>query len=380
MKIIIAPDSFKGSLTAREAASIMERGVRSAIPDAEIDIIPMADGGEGTLEALVSSTNGEYGAAEAVDPLGRPMSGKYGILGDGRTVIIEMASVSGLLLLKKEERNPFFTTTYGTGQIIRHVLESGYRECIIGIGGSSTNDCGTGMAQALGVRFLKKERTEIVDKMCGGLLGDIASIDTNGLHPAIQLSHIVVACDVRNPLLGEKGCSLMYSPQKGATPEIVNQLEKNMKSFIDIAERTIGRQVRDVPGAGAAGGLGAGLMMFLEAELRQGINIVMDACLFSERIKGADLILTGEGKIDSQTVFGKTIAGIALQAKSAKIPVIAFSGIVEKADKLYELGITNIYPIRDESVSIEESIAQASALLQKAVEKVMQVYKKSFEF
>lgn len=377
MKIIIAPDSFKGSLTAREAASIMERGVRAAMPDAEIDIIPMADGGEGTLEALVSSTNGEYKEAEAVDPLGRPMSGKYGILVDGKTAIIEMASVSGLLLLKKEERNPLFTTTYGTGQIIRHALESGYREFIIGIGGSSTNDCGTGMAQALGVRFFKKEKAEVIDKMCGGLLGDIASIDTSGLYPAIQRSHIVVACDVRNPLLGEKGCSLMYSPQKGATPEIADQLEKNMRSFIDIAEKTIGRRVRDVPGAGAAGGLGAGLMMFLGAELQSGITIVMDVSNFSERIRNADLILTGEGKIDSQTAFGKTIAGIVVKAKSVKIPVIAFGGIVKEAERLYELGVTKIYSIRDGTISIEQSMSRASILLQNLVTNAMQAYKNS---
>jgi glycerate kinase len=377
MKIVIAPGSFKGSLTAQEAASAIELGVRAAIPDAEIDIIPMADGGEGTLEALVSSTKGVYKEAQAVDPLGRTIKGNYGILGNGKTAVIEMAAVSGLLLLKREERNPLHTTTYGTGELIRHALESGCNELIIGIGGSSTNDCGAGMAQALGVRFFMKDKTEITDKMCGGLLGDVAFIDTSGLHPTIQQSRITVACDVNNPLLGERGCTLIYSKQKGATPEIADQLENKMKSFIEVAEKSTGRQVRDFPGAGAAGGLGAGLMLFLGAELQPGISIVMNACNFSERMKDADLILTGEGKIDNQTAFGKAIAGIALCAKSVKIPVIAFGGVVENADNLYEIGVTEIFPISQSPISIDQAMAEAPMLLQNTVEQVMQKYKKS---
>jgi glycerate kinase len=376
MKIIIAPDSFKGSLTAQAAASAIERGVRIAIPDAIIDIIPMADGGEGTLDALISSTNGEFKEIEASDPLSRPIKGKYGVLGDGKTAVIEMAAVSGILLLKKEERNPLHTTTYGTGQLIQHALESGCNELIIGIGGSSTNDCGTGMAQALGVRFFRKDKTEITDKMCGGLLGEVAIIDTIGLHPAIQKSHLTAACDVKNPLLGKHGCTLMFSKQKGATPEIADQLEVKMKSFIDIAEKSIGKSVRNFPGAGAAGGLGAGLMLFLGAELEPGIGIVMNACNFSDRINNADLILTGEGKIDNQTTFGKTIAGIALCAKSAKIPVIAFGGVVENADNLYELGVTEIFPICPDTISLEQAMVEAPMLLQNTVERVMQKYRK----
>jgi glycerate kinase len=374
MKIIIAPDSFKGSLTAQEAASAMERGIRAVIPNAEIDKIPMADGGEGTLEALVASTKGQFKEVEAVDPLGRPMNGQYGILGDGRTAIIEMSAVSGLLLLKKEERNPLNTTTYGTGQLIQNALESGCRELIIGIGGSSTNDCGTGMAQALGVRFFRNDKTEILDKMCGRFLGDVTAIDVSGLHPAIQSSHITVACDVKNPLLGENGCARVYSRQKGATPEVVKQLEKNMTLFIDVAEKTTDRSVRNVPGSGAAGGLGAGLMLFLGAELLPGINLIMDACGFSERIRDADLILTGEGKIDNQTVFGKTIAGIALRAKARNIPVIAFAGAVENADNLYEFGVISFFSICPGPMSIEQTEADAMMLLQNTVERVMRVY------
>ena len=380
MKIIIAPDSFKGSLTAREAASAIELGVHAAIPDAKIDTIPLSDGGEGTLEALVSSTKGKFRKAQAVDPLGRSITGMYGILGDGKTAVIEMATVSGMLLLKQEERNPLYTTTYGTGQLILHAVESGFSNLIIGIGGSSTNDCGTGMAQALGVRFFKKDKTEILDIMCGGLLGDVASIDLSRLHQATKHSRITAACDVKNPLLGEHGCTLMYSRQKGATQEIEDHLEKNMRSFIDVAEQSIGKYVRDFPGAGAAGGLGAGLMLFLEADLQPGIGIVMDACNFSERMKDADLILTGEGKIDNQTAFGKTIAGIALSAASAKIPVLAFGGSVENADTLYNFGVTKIFPICQEPMSLEQAMAHASTLLQNTVERVLRTYMKSVDF
>jgi glycerate kinase len=375
MKIIIASDSFKGSLTAQEAAVAMEQGVRSVWSDAEIDSIPMADGGEGTLEALVASTKGRFIETEAVNPLGRSMNGRYGILGDEQTAVIEMSAVSGLLLLDEKERNPLHTTTYGTGQLIRHALESGYRKYIVGIGGSATNDCGTGMAQALGVRFLDQNKTEIFDKMCGNLLGEVNVINMSSLHPMIQKSRITVACDVKNPLLGKNGSAHVYSKQKGATSEIVQQLEKNMTSFIDIAERTIQKSVRDVPGTGAAGGLGAGLMLFLKAELHPGVDLVMDACHFSERIQGADLILTGEGKIDEQTKFGKTIAGIGKRAKAKNIPVMAFAGIVENAENFHELGITKVISIRPESMLIDRAMGNAKKLLQKAVKKVMREWK-----
>jgi glycerate kinase len=373
MKFIIAPDSFKGSLTAQQAAAAMEQGVRAVFPDAEIDSIPMADGGEGTLDALVAATKGKFVQVGCVDPLGRPITGHYGVLGDGKTAVIEMAIASGLLLLKNNERNPLLTTTYGTGQLIRHTLESGYRTLIIAIGGSATNDCGTGTAQALGARFFNHDKTEIQEKMCGGLLEKVAAIDTNGLHSGIEGSRITVACDVKNSLLGENGCARVYSMQKGATPEIVNNLEKNMKSFIDVAERTLGRAVRDIPGAGAAGGLGAGLVLFLKAHLRPGIDLVMDACNFSGRIQHADLILTGEGKIDAQTAFGKTVAGIASRAKAQNIPVIAFAGIVESGFDCTKFGNTMVFPICPQPMPVEQTMRDAKQLLQQAVQKVMTI-------
>jgi glycerate kinase len=374
MKIVIAPDSFKGSLTALDAAEAMERGVRAACPDAETDILPMADGGEGTMDALVASTRGTFVDAETVDPLGRPLRGRYGVLGDGATAVIETANASGLLLLKERERNPLHTTTYGTGRLIRHALESGFRKMIVGIGGSATNDCGTGAVQALGVRFMKRGNKEISDPMCGRLLNEVESIDLSGLHPEIRDSRITVASDVKNPLLGENGCARVYSPQKGADAGMVELLEKNMASFIGVAEKTFRRSVRQVPGAGAAGGLGAGLMLFCDAKLRPGADLVMDACGFSKRIRGADLILTGEGKIDSQTAFGKTVSGIASRARKTGVPVVAFAGQIENADGLYRSGISSLFSICSKSMSLDQAMADAEILLWKTVESAMRTY------
>jgi glycerate kinase len=334
----------------------------------------MADGGEGTLQALVASTHGQFIKTGAIDPIGRAITGQYGVLGDGKTIIIEMAEVSGLLLLKKAERNPLNTTTYGTGLLIRHALDLGYRNFIIGVGGSATNDGGAGMAQALGVKFFRKDKTEISEKLCGKLLGDVAAIDVSELHAVIGQSQIVVACDVRNPLLGEHGCAKMYSPQKGAIPAMVKQLEKNMTMFMNVAEKSTGLSVQDIPGAGAAGGLAAGLKLFLGAEFQSGVDIVLNACGFSEKIKNADMILTGEGKIDSQTAFGKTIAGIALRAKPLNIPVIAFAGILENAGDLADIGVTRCYSIQTEHIAVEQSMKNAAVLLHHKVEHVIRNY------
>ncbi|HDQ45373.1 MAG TPA: glycerate kinase [bacterium] len=373
MKIIIAPDAFKESLTAREAAEAMERGVRAVFPNAVIESIPMADGGEGTLETLLACSGGRAVPVKSVDPLGRPLTGRYGVLGDGGTAVVEMADVSGLLRLAEPERNPLNTTTYGTGLLIGHALDAGYRSLIVCIGGSATNDGGAGMAQALGVRFFDRDGNLIQDRMCGRLLGDVGAVDLRGLHPAVSESRIRVACDVRNPLLGDEGCARVYSAQKGATPEITERLEAYMASFIEVAEKTEGRSVRHVPGAGAAGGLGAGLLLFLSAEMRPGADLVMEACGFSERIPAADLILTGEGKIDGQTPFGKTIAGIAARARALKIPVLAFAGAVEHTGSLPDSGITACFSICDKPMTLARAMRDAKPLLEDAVERVMRV-------
>ncbi|MBN1398432.1 MAG: glycerate kinase [Bacteroidetes bacterium] len=362
-------------MTSIEAADAIRCGVRSVFPHAEVDIIPAADGGEGTIDTLLYSMEGYIEEIETIDPLGRIIKGRYAVIEESKTAVVETAAASGILLLKPEERNPLVTTTFGTGQIIFKALESGYRKFIIGVGGTSTNDCGTGIAQALGVRFYREDKSEIKEKMCGGLLKEISSMDISGIHPAVQESQITVACDVKNILLGEEGCSLMFSPQKGATSEMACQLEENMKSFIGIAEKLVNRKVRDIPGAGAAGGSGAGLALFLNAELKSGIDIIMDACNFSKRIKNADLILTGEGKIDNQTAYGKVIAGIARRAKSEGIPVIAFAGILENADNLKELGIADYYQINSSPAPDKKFMMRASEFLQETVKIAMQKYK-----
>ncbi|MEE9572624.1 MAG: glycerate kinase, partial [Candidatus Neomarinimicrobiota bacterium] len=362
------------SLTAREATKAIAKGVISVLPNVIIEEIPVADGGEGTMDSLVFSTKGQFKDVPAIDPIDREIIAQYGILGDKKIAVIEMASASGLILLKKNELNPLLTTTYGTGQLIQQALDEGFRNLIICIGGSATNDCGAGMAQALGVLFQEKYGNEIQEKMCGDLIGNVTNIDLSNLHPAIQECKIIIACDVSNPLLGEEGCAMVYSPQKGATPEIVEKLEVNMTSFINVAENTTNISVREIPGAGAAGGLGAGLMLFLGGKLQSGIDIVLKTCDFQKRIKNADLIITGEGKIDDQTIHGKTISGIARHAKLQKIPVIAFAGVVENVDNLKNLGISNLYSISSNKILIEKSIANASTLLQNKVESVIRKY------
>lgn len=371
MKIVIAPDSFKGSMTAWEATKAIAKGVLSVLPNAQIEEIPVADGGEGTMDSLVFSTQGQFFETSALDPLGREIRTKYGILGDGNTAIIEMSAVSGLTLLKKNELNPLLTTTYGTGQLIKHALDDGYRRFIICIGGSATNDGGSGMAQALGVRFYDKNGIEIQEIICGDIIGDVASIDFSNLHSGVKSSQIIVASDVTNPLLGNEGCARVFSPQKGATPGIVEKLENNMKSFINIAENIYDISVRDIPGAGAAGGLGAGLMLFINAQLESGVEIVLDTCDFQNRIKNANLIITGEGKIDEQTMHGKTISGVARYANKQKIPIIAFAGVIENIDKLKRLGISDFYSISSNDMLIDQSMATASTLLQNKVEDVI---------
>ena len=374
MKIVVAPDSFKGSMTAADASDAIEKGIRTVLPESIIEKIPMADGGEGTVDALVASTNGTLVETSAADPLGNPVKGRYGILGDGVTAVIEMASVSGLPLVPDGLRDPRNTTTYGTGELIKEALDAGCREFIIGIGGSATNDCGTGMAQALGIAFYDKDGKEIKGYMRGGLLNAVTKIDASGLHPAVAGSRFTVACDVDNPLLGPNGCAHIYAPQKGATPDIVEYLEEAMSQFIEVAESATGRRVKNVPGAGAAGGLGAGLMAFLGAELKPGVDIVLDASRFAERIKGAELIITGEGKLDRQTAFGKTIAGVTSEAKKQNIPVLAFAGKVEDDNALYEMGLKSFFTICDGPMPLDEAMDQGKELLRRAVIRAIRLY------
>jgi glycerate kinase len=368
MEVIIAPDSFKGSLTALQAAEAIEIGLRRVFPDAQIDIVPMADGGEGTVQSLVDATGGKLLTAAVLDPLGNAINAHYGVLGDGVTAVIEMAATSGLTLVPSNKRNPLVTTTCGVGQLIKAALDHGCRKLIIGVGGSATNDGGAGMAQALGAKLLNADGVQI--GWGGGALKNLASIDASELDSRIAETETVVACDVNNPLTGARGASRVYGPQKGATPEMVEVLDANLRRLGEAIERDLGKSVGDIPGAGAAGGLGAGLMAFLNASLKSGIEIVIEATRLAERIKGADLVITGEGQINFQTAFGKTPVGVAKAAKAHGIPVIAIAGGVgEGADDVYGAGIDAIIDIVPEPMSLGAAIENASALLVAAAER-----------
>jgi len=374
LKIVLAPDSFKGSLSASGVCDAMEAGIRRVCPDAEIVKIPMADGGEGTVEALVSSTGGRIEKVTVAGPLGDPVEAFYGILGNSMTAVIEMAAASGLPLVPPEKRNPLKTTTYGTGQLMLAALEKGCRRLIIGIGGSATTDCGTGMAQALGVRFFRRDGEEISGYMNGERMVDVERIDLAHRHPLVSEAEITAACDVDNPLLGPCGSVYTYSRQKGATDEQLAILEANMESIIGVVETATSKTVRDTPGAGAAGGLGAGLMAFAGADLRPGIRLVLDACGFREKISGASLIFTGEGKVDWQTAFGKTISGVAGEAKQQSIPVIVIAGAVgDDTDELYDIGVTSLFSICSMPMNLDEAMKHADVLIRRSVERVMRL-------
>ena len=372
MKIVIAPDSFKGSLTALEAADAIKEGVERVIPGAEIDEVPMADGGEGTVQALVDATGGQIITEEVCDPLVNQIEANFGILGDGVTAVIEMAAASGLPLVPEDKRNPMLTTTYGTGELIRAALDRKCKKLIVGIGGSATVDGGAGMAQALGARLLDKNGNEV--PRGGGGLEYLDRIDISQLDPRIAEAVTVVACDVDNPLVGPRGGPEVYGPQKGATPEMVKKLDKYLDRYADIIRRDLGVDVKEMPGAGAAGGLGAGLMAFLNAELKSGIDIVIEASGLEKHLKDADLVITGEGKIDSQTIYGKTPIGVAKTAKKFDLPVIGIGGgISDDASVVYENGIDALMSIVSYPMPLEMAVKNAYELLADASERAIRL-------
>jgi glycerate kinase len=344
MKIVIAPDSYKESLTAMEVAQSIETGFKQIFTEAEFIKLPMADGGEGTVQSLVDATDGSIVSCSVTGPLGQQVDGFYGLMGDESTAIIEMAAASGLHLVAPEQRDPMVTTTFGTGELVKAALDRGVKHIIVGIGGSATNDGGIGMAQALGASFLDAQGNEL--GFGGGELSKLASIDLSRLDPRLQAIKLEVACDVDNPLCGAKGASHVFGPQKGATPEMVVTLDKNLAHYADVIKATNGRDVIDISGAGAAGGLGAALLGLFDASLRPGIDIVMDAARLSDVIKDADLVITGEGRIDSQTIHGKTPIGVARTAKRYDIPVIAIAGSTAKDCAIvHKHGIDAVYSV-----------------------------------
>jgi glycerate kinase len=370
MHIVIAPNSFKESLTAPRAADAIARGLKRVFPRANYRKVPLADGGEGTVDAMVAATNGRKHAREVTGPLGRPVRAHYGVLGDGITAVVEMAAASGLPLVPPAERNPMRTTSFGTGELIRAAVERGVRRLIVGIGGSATNDGGAGLAQALGVRFLDARGREITAPLSGGELGRITRIDFGGaLFNNVEVE-VLVACDVTNPLLGPRGASSVYGPQKGASAADVQRLEANLGHFGALLERSCGRRFIGRPGAGAAGGMGAGLMAFCNGRLQRGVDIVIAATALDRTIRTADLVVTGEGRVDAQTMMGKTPAGVARLARRWGVPVVVVAGSLgPNARRGFRHGLAAMEAAVSEPLALEEALSRAPALVADAAER-----------
>lgn len=361
MKIVIAPDSFKESLSAVEAAEAMETGFREIFPEADYLRLPLADGGEGTVRTMVAATQGRIVEVTVTGPLGAPVTACYGLCGDGRTAVVEMAAASGLMLISSQWRRPMAATSRGTGELLRAALDAGVERIILGIGGSATIDGGAGMLQALGMRLHDGEGQEIGDG--GGELARLAGIDARGLDPRLQEVDIEVACDVSNPLLGAEGAAVVYGPQKGASPGMVVQLEKNLTHYAELLRRDLGADVAALSGAGAAGGMGAALLA-IGGRLRSGIEIVIEAVGLEEALRDADLVLTGEGRLDGQTLHGKVPMGVARLAERCGRPVIAICGSLwEDGEKILDHGIAAFFSSTPRPCSLEEALAQGAANL-----------------
>jgi glycerate kinase len=370
MRVVIAPDKFKGSLTALQAAQAMARGVAAARPEAVVDQVPMADGGEGTVAALVAATGGTLELATVTGPLGEPVAAQFGLLGGGTTAVIEMSAASGLVLVPSERRNPLGATTLGTGELLLAAIGRGVRRLIVGIGGSATNDGGAGLAQALGFRLLDDEGRELSPG--GGSLDRLVQIDQSGKKLDLRSVQIDVACDVANPLCGPFGASAVYGPQKGATPDMVVTLDANLAYFATIIERDLGIAIRDLPGSGAAGGLGGGLVAFAGGRLKQGVDLIIEAVKLRDRLDGADLCLTGEGALDAQSAFGKTAVGVGKLARSLGCPTLALVGSIGPgAEAVLEHGIDAYFSICSRPITLGQAIAEAADLLEKATEQVV---------
>ncbi|MEB2356897.1 glycerate kinase [Bacillus pumilus] len=372
MKIVIAPDSFKESLSAYETACAIERGFHAILPDAEYIKLPMADGGEGTVQSLVDATGGYIINHVVTGPLGDPVDAFFGMLGDGETAVIEMAAASGLHLVPQEKRNPLLTTSRGTGELMLAALDQGAKHVIIGLGGSATNDGGVGMMQGLGAAFFDQAGQELSPG--GGALHQLASIDLTGLDPRLQSVRLEAACDVDNPLTGERGASAVFGPQKGADEEMVQVLDKNLAHFAQIAEKQFNVSFEDAEGAGAAGGLGASLLGFLHADLQRGIDIVLKAVQFNDVIKEADLVVTGEGRIDQQTIYGKTPIGVAKAAKQYHLPVIGIAGSLSKDSAVvHEHGIDALFSIVPGVTSLSEAMRDGAIHVERTARNIAAV-------
>lgn len=373
MKIIISPDSFKGSCSAIDVANYIKEAICEVDSSIEFVTMPVADGGEGTIEAITSCVDANIHEVEVSNPLGKPITAQYAILKENDTAIIEMAQASGLPLLKAEERNPLFTTTYGTGQLMKDALDRGCKKMIIGIGGSATNDGGAGALMALGASFKNAQGEEIA--LGGAALAELDSIDLEHFDKRLFDVDITVACDVTNPLTGPTGASAVYGPQKGATPEMVEQLDKALSHFASISADKLGEDYSNCPGAGAAGGIGFALMAYCKAKFAAGIDIVLDVCGFEKELEDADLVITGEGRIDGQSVCGKVLYGIGIRAKEKDVPVFAFGGaVLPDSEKLLECGIKAMFSTSNGPMTLEYAMQNTEKLLKQSVKNVMRVF------
>lgn len=373
MKIIVAPNEFKGSMTARAAAMAMTRGINKAVPDANVVQVPVADGGDGMVSVLADTLGGDLLTYPVSGPLFADQEADLCYVSARRMAAVEMALASGLALLHDTPLNPEETTTLGTGELIAKALDLGAKHIAVGIGGSATNDGGIGMAAALGVRFLDSNNKVV--RPVGGALASIRQIDMTGLDPRIQTTRIEAVCDVDNPLIGPKGAAAVYGPQKGATPAQVRRLDAGLSHLAELLEEQLGVKVNDLPGAGAAGGLGAGLHAFCGAELRKGVDIVLDLVGLESKLEGAGLVLTGEGQIDFQTAFGKAPAGVAAMAMAKHIPCLAIAGSVgTNLEKLHEIGINAVFSLCPGPITLKQAMDNSTQLLEKTTEQVVRTF------
>ncbi len=372
MKVIIAPQSFKGAVSALEAARAIQRGVLAADPGADTVLVPVADGGDGTLQALVDSTGGQVFQSTVTGPLGSPLTATWGVMGDGQTAVVEMAQPSGLARVPAQLRDPRPTTTRGTGEIIEEALQQGYRRIIVGLGGSATNDGGAGMAGALGVRFLDQAGQPLPGG--GAALARLDRIDASDLDPRLAQAEIVGATDVTNPLCGPIGASAVYGPQKGASPQMVAELDAALENYARVISRDLGLELSDRPGAGAAGGLGAGLIAFAAAELRSGIDLVCEVLGFDAHLQSADLVISGEGRTDGSTIYDKAPVGVARRALARGVPTIILAGSLGPGyEELYEHGVAGVVCISEGPMTLEQSMAGSLELLESAARRTVRL-------
>ena len=376
MKFVIAPDSFKGGMTAKEAADAIQLGLQRVFPAAEFEKVPMADGGEGTVQSLVDATDGQLISKHVTGPLATPVQATYGILGDQETAVIEMAAASGLQFVNDQTHNPLITTTYGTGELMLDAMSRGIKRIILGIGGSATNDGGAGMAQAIGVSFRDQNKQKINHPLGGGDLNRISKIDLSNINPKINKTTFTLASDVTNPLLGKNGASYVFGKQKGADENTQPLLDNNLSHYASIIKKAIGKSVATIPGSGAAGGLGAGLLAFTPAKIKPGVKVVARETHLEDKMQNADFVFTGEGGTDLQTKFGKTPYGVAQIAQKHDIPVISLAGYLGKGiEQLYEYGFTAIFGILNKAEPIEMALKNGPANVSRTTENIVRLIK-----